>query len=72
MGKGGHSSDKKKHDPMISYKNTVNKVTKWYERLILLREKEPVIINPNTKQETKRKELKPLQYYLDKIVKPKG
>ena len=36
------------------------------------REANPTIINPNTKQEVKRKELKPLQYYLDQLSKPQG
>jgi len=73
MGKGGHSSSTKtKRDPMKTYRRKVEKITKWYERLIALREKESVIINPNNKLETKRKELKDLQFYLDKIAKPKG
>ena len=52
------------------YQNKINKITKWYERLMKFREKE--IINPNTKQPTKRKELKSLDWYLEKIVKPRG
>ena len=72
MGKSHSSSSKTKRDPMKTYRKKVEKITKWYERLILIREKEPVIINPNNKLETKRKELKDLQYYIDKLAKPKG
>ena len=52
------------------YQRKIDKITKWYNRLLKFREKE--IINPNTKQPSKRKELKPLQFYLDQIKKPIG
>jgi hypothetical protein len=52
------------------YQNKVDKITNWYNRLLIFREKE--IINPNTKQPTKRKELKPLETYIEKIKKPMG
>jgi len=51
------------------YQNKVNKITKWYNNLLKFREKE--ITNPNTKLPTKRKPLKELDYYLEKITKPK-
>lgn len=52
------------------YQNKVNKITRWYSNLLKYREKE--VINPNTKQPVKRKILKELDWYLDKIKKPKG
>lgn len=70
MGLGRHSSDKKKRDPMITYRHKIEAITKWYNRLITFREKNPVIINPNTKQETKRKPLKSLEEYIKQIKKP--
>ena len=55
-----------------TYQKKVDKIKKWYNNLIKYREENPKIINKNTKQFTKRKELKPLNYYLDKIKKPQG
>jgi len=52
----------------LAYNNKVNKITDWYNHLIDERKQE--IINPNTKQETKRKPLKELNWYLEKIKKP--
>jgi hypothetical protein len=52
------------------YNKKVARITNWYNRLLKFREKE--IINPNTKQATKRKELKDLSYYIEKIKKPQG
>jgi hypothetical protein len=56
------------------YQNKVNKITKWYTDLLKCREnpKGNNLINPNTKLEPKRKELKPLDFYIDKIRKPQG
>lgn len=53
------------------YQNKVDTITHWYNQLIENREKEPKI-NPHNNQPYKRAELKDLQYYLDKIKKPKG
>lgn len=72
MGKHHSSSDKSKHDPMTTYRNKVDKVTKWYNHLIAERENNPNRINLNSKKEAKVKELKSLQDYIDKIKKPKG
>jgi len=52
------------------YNKKVERITNWYNRLLKFREKE--IINPNTKQPTKRKELKSLETYIEKIKKPMG
>jgi hypothetical protein len=49
----------------------INKITKWYEKLVEKRKK-PEIINPHTKLFAKRKELKSLEYYINKIKKPVG
>jgi len=70
MGKGSHSSDKKR-DPQITYRHKVDRITEWYNRLLKCREnpKGDNLINPNTKQEPKRKELKNLSFYIDKIKK---
>jgi AAA15 family ATPase/GTPase len=54
-----------------TYQHKVDKITNWYNRLLELRKKEPKI-NPNTKLPAKRKELKPLNYYLEKIKKVTG
>jgi hypothetical protein len=57
-----------------AYNNKINKITKWYNDLQEARKdpKRDNLINPNTKQEPKREELKPLQFYLDKIKKSQG
>ena len=53
----------------ITYQHKVNRIRKWYEHI--KKEKiKPIQINPNTKQEPKRKELKPLEWYIEKIKKP--
>lgn len=63
----------KNRDPIITYNNKVKRITKWYKRLIKIREENSVPkINPNTNLPAKRKELKPLNYYLDKIKKQIG
>jgi hypothetical protein len=51
-----------------AYNNKVKAITDWYNKIITYREKE--IINPNTKQPVKRKELKPLEYYIELLKKP--
>ena len=67
-----YGSDRKRRDPQITYRHKVAKITTWYNRLIKYREEHPIIINPNTKKEVVRKELKDLQYYIDKVKKPQG
>jgi len=63
----------KNRDPIITYNNKVRRITKWYKRLIKIREEKPISsINPNTNLPAKRKELKSLNYYLDKIKKSTG
>jgi len=54
------------------YQKKVDKITKWYNYLLKEREnpKGNNLINPNTKEEPKRKELKELDYYIGKIKKP--
>lgn len=54
------------------YQNKIRKITKWYNDLIIYREKNILTINPNTKTEVKRKELEPLEFYIEKIKKPFG
>jgi len=56
------------------YQRKVNKITKWFNRLLKFREnpKKDNLINPNTKQAPKRKELKDLDYYISKIKKVQG
>ena len=54
-----------------TYQHKVDRITKWYNRLMEIRKEEPKV-NPNTKQPAKRKELKPLEWYLEKIKKPIG
>jgi hypothetical protein len=68
----GHGASKVKRSSMIAYNRKVRAITKWYNRLVALREKNPIVINENNKQEVKRKELKPLDWYLSKLRKPKG
>jgi len=52
------------------YQNKVKNLTDWYNHLIDERKNEK--INPNTKQEVKRKELKNLDYYIGLLKKPQG
>jgi len=52
-------------DPLITYRNKVEKITNWYNNLLKNREKE--IINPNTKKLVVKKPLKPLDWYIAKI-----
>jgi len=51
--------------------NKVKNITDWYNRLIIYREKNSEIINPNTKCPVKRRELKSLDYYLNLLKKAK-
>jgi len=69
---GRYGSERKRRDPMIAYHNKIRRITNWYNRLMEYRKENPIVINPNTKQEPKRRELKELSYYIDKIKKPKG
>jgi hypothetical protein len=50
------------------YQKKVRRITAWYNRLVELREDE-ADINPNTKSANKRKELKPLDFYISKVKK---
>jgi hypothetical protein len=55
------------------YQNKIKKITEWYNDLQEAR-KDPKgdnLINPNTKAEPKKRELKPLEYYLDLLKKEK-
>ena len=66
---------KKRYTPIkkrsqSAYNNKVKKLTDRYNNLLKFREKE--IINPNTKLPTKRKELKPLDYYIGLLKQVKG
>jgi len=56
------------------YQNKIKTITDWYNRLLKCREnpKKDNLINPNTKQEPKRKELKSLDYYIGLLKKPQG
>lgn len=56
------------------YQKKINRIIKWYNHLLKCREnpKGNNLINPNTKQEPKRKLNHPLDWYLDKIKKSKG
>jgi len=51
------------------YQRKIDKLTNWYNQLLKFREKEPKI-NPHNNLPYKRKELKPLDWYLEKIKKP--
>jgi hypothetical protein len=53
------------------YNKKVNRLTDWYNRLLKWREipQGNNLINPNTKQEPKRKELKDLNYYIGQLKK---
>ena len=48
----------------VTYAHKVAKIKKWYERVLLYREEHPEVINENTKEPVKRKELKELSYYI--------
>ena len=62
---------RKERSHIIAYNNKVRRITNWYNHLLKERKKEPNKINPTTKQPVKRKELKPLNFYLGKLRKPK-
>lgn len=64
------SSIKKKRSQSC-YNKIVTKVTKWYEHLEKERSKVGVVNPNNNNQPPKRKELKPLEYYIGLIKKPK-
>lgn len=66
------SKEKTKRDPSISYNHKVEKLTKWYNRLMKIREQCPQKENENLKQLVHRKELKSLDWYISKLSKPKG
>ena len=50
-----------------AYQKKVNRITAWYNHL--LKERKEEIINPNTKESVKRKELKPLDFYINQLKK---
>jgi hypothetical protein len=52
------------------YNKKVERVKAWYLKAEQVREKE--VINPNTNKPVQRKDLKPLDYYIEKIKKPAG
>jgi hypothetical protein len=56
------------------YQKKIDKITTWYNNLLKCREnpKRDNLINPNTKTEPKRKLAHSLDWYIDKIKKPKG
>ena len=51
------------------YQKKVNKIRKWYGRLEKIRKENSNPINKNTKEPVKRRELKPIDFYIDKIKK---
>lgn len=52
-----------------TYTRKVREIKKWHESVMLYREEHSEVINKNTKQPAKRKELKELSYYID-LLKP--
>jgi hypothetical protein len=58
------------------YNTKVERMKKWHERLVLLRESgkdgNENGINKNTKMKPILKELKPIEFYIGKIKKPTG
>lgn len=55
----------KKKRSQSCYNRKVKKITKWYEHIE--KERKNIVINPNTKTELPRKELRPLSWYIDKV-----
>jgi len=51
-----------------AYETKVRRIKKWYAQLVKCRERE--IVNPNADVPIFRKELKPLDFYINKIKKP--
>jgi hypothetical protein len=51
------------------YQKKVERITKWYNHLLTEKEN-PEKINPNNKLPYKKRELKELSYYIEKIKKP--
>jgi len=62
-------SGKLKGRKLSTYQKKVDKITCWHNKLSHYREKSAEI-NPNTKLIAKRRELQPLEYYIEKIKKP--
>lgn len=52
-----------------TYNRKIQRIRAWYEHLEKERAKGEVI-NPNNKQSIKRVELKPIDWYIEKIKKP--
>jgi hypothetical protein len=61
-----------KYRSQSCYTNKVEAIKKWYMDIMMYREENPVAINPNTKKPAIRKELKPLEFYTDKVKKVYG
>lgn len=52
-----------------TFANKRKKIENWYKKRQKFLSQEPQI-NKNTKQQAKRKQLRPLEFYIDKIKKP--
>ena len=64
------SKKKSKGRSSRTYENKLKQLRKWYDRRLKNREEKPNLINSNTKKPIQRKELKPFEYYVDKLKKP--
>jgi len=53
------------------YAKKVLRIKKWHNRLETIR-LQPPTENPNTRLPAKRKELKPVEFYVEKVKKPVG
>ena len=65
MGKKHSSSSGEKRDSTISYRHKIDKITKWWNHM---NEHHQELDGKGNIKQT----IKPLSWYLDKIVKPKG
>lgn len=57
------TTERRHRDPMRTYHNKVRKITSWYNHMVKHRQE------TNAKGLPK-KELRPLEYFIDKIKKP--
>jgi hypothetical protein len=59
-----HKTIKKVRDPGVTYRNKIKKITNWYNKLVKNHQEKDGLGRP-------KKELKPLSFFTDKVVKPK-
>ena len=57
-------TERKKHDPAISYQHKIERITKWYNHMITHRQEKDG-------KGRDKKPLKPLEFFINQVKKPK-